>query len=166
MPTKWRGRWDSGCLLPLLEAPAEAKEPAISLGKAIQLVNILRDAPPDVALGRSIYLPQDMLRAQNVKEEDILALRISDGYRLVTKSVSEPAEELLREAEVGKESLPGLGPSLVQIIIELYRGYLVELEKRGYDSLTYNNGERVKIIKFLKLAASLTALKKMYLRFW
>jgi phytoene synthase len=152
-------------LLPLLEAPPEAKEPAISLGKAIQLINILRDASPDVALGR-IYLPQDMLRAQDVKEEDILLANdnsnISNGYRSVTKAVCERANELLEEAEVGKESLPGLGPLLVQIIIELYRGYLVELEKRGYNNLTFN-GERVKISKFQKVAASLTALKKIYL---
>ena len=48
-----------GCmLLPLLNADIEkATEPAIALGKSIQLINILRDAKPDAALGR-IYLPQ------------------------------------------------------------------------------------------------------------
>ena len=48
-----------GCmLLPLLNADIDkATEPAIALGKSIQLINILRDAKPDAALGR-IYLPQ------------------------------------------------------------------------------------------------------------
>lgn len=47
-------------LLPLLGANVEeSRDAAIALGKAIQLINILRDASPDVALGR-VYLPQDM----------------------------------------------------------------------------------------------------------
>ena len=57
-------------LLPLLDADMKkARAPAIALGKAIQLINILRDATPDAALGR-IYLPQDMLAAESVSNED------------------------------------------------------------------------------------------------
>jgi phytoene synthase len=51
-------------LLPLLIADVQISyPPAIAMGKSIQLINILRDASSDAALGR-IYLPQDMLRSE------------------------------------------------------------------------------------------------------
>lgn len=149
-------------LLPLLDANfVLAKEPAICLGKAVQLINILRDASPDAALGR-IYLPQDQLRAQNVKEIDVLALKSSPEYCAVVEFVSNRASELLVQAEKGRTSLPGLGPLFVQIIVELYRGYLEELQRRGYNNLAAT-GERVKINKIRKFTASLTALQKVLL---
>lgn len=151
-------------LLPLLDAPDvnSAREPAICLGKAIQLINILRDATPDAELGR-IYLPQDLLQANGVNEDDVLALLQppSDGYRSVVKSVADRANELLVQAEAGKSTLPGLGPLFVQIIIELYRGYLEQLEKLEYNNLIEDGEERrVKISKTRKLAASVTAVGK------
>ncbi len=61
-------------LLPLLDADVDsARTPAIALGKAIQLINILRDVAPDATLGR-VYLPQDMLALEGVQNEDILRL--------------------------------------------------------------------------------------------
>jgi phytoene synthase len=146
-------------LLPLLKAPKEAKDPAVALGTAIQLINILRDATPDAALGR-IYLPQDLLQANGVQNEDVVALQSSDGYRQVVRQVAGRAEDLLREAEVGKSTLPGLGPLLVQIIVELYRGYLEQLEKLEYNNLK-PGGERVRISTGRKLAATLKALGTM-----
>jgi len=153
-------------LLPLLKAPLEAKDPAIALGTAIQLVNILRDATPDAAMGR-IYLPQDVLQAHGVVEEDVFQLALQqppspsqssslEGYCQVVKIVADRAEALLQEAEVGKTTLPGLGPLLVQIIIELYRGYLEQLETSNYNNLL-PGGERVKISTGRKLAATLKA---------
>jgi phytoene synthase len=150
-------------LLPLLNAKnmKDAEYPAICLGKAIQLINILRDASPDAALGR-IYLPQDLLQAQKVQNEDVLALKSSRGYRNVVKSVSNRAWTLLEQAEEGRNTLPGLGPLFVQVIVELYRGYLDELERREYNNLTVE-GERVKIGTSRKLMASIIALKKVML---
>ena len=66
-------------LLPLLGVDSEAEaaavgKPAVALGQAVQLINILRDARPDAAMGR-IYLPQDEMAAMGVSEEDVLAVR-------------------------------------------------------------------------------------------
>lgn len=143
-------------LLPLLKADSKARDPAVALGTAIQLVNILRDATPDAALGR-IYLPLDLLRENGVEEEDVLALRSSEGYCRVVRLVADRAEDLLVEAEVGKSTLPGLGPLLVQIIIELYRGYLEQLEALEYNNLLIG-GERVKISKGRKVVSTIKAL--------
>ena len=148
-----------GCmLLPLLNADVDkANEPAIALGKAIQLINILRDAKPDAQLGR-IYLPQDMLRAENCSNEDILSLKSSNGYCRAVQTVAERAHELLMEAEIGsKSTLPGIGPLFVQIIVELYRGYLVKLKQMNYDNLNAE-GERVKISSMEKVGATIKAL--------
>jgi phytoene synthase len=143
-------------LLPLLNANVEqSRAAAISLGKAIQLINILRDASPDVALGR-VYLPQDMLRAEGVTTEDVLQLKSSPGYRKVVATVADRAKAYLLEAEIGKSTLPGMGPLFVQIIVELYREYLVKLEQIGYDNLNLS-GEHVKISTMQKLMASFKA---------
>lgn len=150
-------------LLPLLDANVEeSRDAAIALGKAIQLINILRDASPDVALGR-VYLPQDMLRAEGVSTEDVLQLKSSLEYRKVVAAVADRAEALLKEAEMGKSTLPGMGPLFVQVIVELYREYLIKLEHIGYDNLNLS-GERVKIKTNQKLMASLKAVIKVLTR--
>jgi 15-cis-phytoene synthase len=155
-------------LLPLFKVQRidRASEPAICLGKAIQLINILRDASPDSALGR-IYLPQDQLRAYNVQDDDVLVCQCSEGYRRVVQSVAIRATQLLQQAEAGRSTLPGpLGPLFVQVIVELYRGYLDELERRGYDNLTAGSAgaERVKISTVQKLGASWKAVRKILLK--
>jgi phytoene synthase len=158
-------------------ATEEAREPAICLGKAIQLVNILRDATQDAKLGR-IYLPQDMLRAEGVDDESIFAVGLDQssssqastqppkGYTTVVKKVSRRALELLAIAEKGKDTLPPpLGPLFVQIIVELYRDYLDELDCRGYDNLSSSSKsgdeDRVKISTLRKAKASLRAIVKV-----
>ena len=148
-----------------------AREPAICLGQAIQLVNILRDATQDAKLGR-IYLPLDMLRVNGVNEDQIFRVVGQDsqttitppnGYTAVVQEVSDRARELLAIAESGKDTLPPpLGPLFVQIIVELYRDYLDELRRRGYDNLSSNDGsDRVKIGTVRKIKASLRALAKV-----
>ena len=147
-----------GCmLLPLLNADIEkSRESAIALGKSIQLINILRDACPDAELKR-VYLPQDLLQLEGVSNDDILNLKSSDGYCRVVQRVANRAHELLREAEIGKNTLPSLGPLFVQIIVELYRGYLIKLHDMNYDNLNAE-GERVKISTLEKLGATVKAV--------
>lgn len=147
-------------LLPLLNANMKtAKEPAMALGKAIQLINILRDASFDVTLGR-IYLPQELLNENNVLEEDIMNCMSSKDYCNVVKQVADRANNLLLQAEEGKTSLPGLGPLFVQVVIELYRGYLDKLESLEYDNLNVQ-GERVRISSVQKLCAVFKAIGKI-----
>lgn len=137
-----------------------AREPAVALGTAIQLINILRDATPDVRLGR-VYLPQDLLQKYGVCEDDIVSLQASPEYCRVVQLVAERAAELLATAEQGKRTLPGFLPVLmVQIIIELYREYLIKLENMGYNNLQPrpDGDDRVRIGTVQKLAASWKAL--------
>ena len=150
-------------LLPLLGADVEhARTPAIALGKAIQITNILRDATADAALGR-VYLPRGIMDAYGVDEDDVLALRCTYEYCEAIRALATRARELLVEAEAGSVELPGLGPLFVQIIIELYRDYLVELERRGFDNLS-RKGERVRIGTVRKIFATARAIRSIALR--
>jgi len=147
-------------LLPLLGVDTEAqskatREPAVALGKAVQLINILRDARPDAAMGR-IYLPQDEMVAMGVSEADVLAGRCTPEYRALVARTAARAEALLQEAEQGVRALPAAGPLLAQTIIELYRDYLVELERCDHDNLS-PGGERVRVGTLRKLSGGLRA---------
>jgi farnesyl-diphosphate farnesyltransferase len=59
--------------LPALRPLAETAllERGVRLGKALQLVNVLRDAPRDLRLGRC-YLPRDLLARAGLAPEDLL----------------------------------------------------------------------------------------------
>lgn len=101
-----------------------------------------------------------MLKAEGVSTEDVLQLKSSPEYRKVVAAVADRAKALLVDAERGKSSLPGFGPLFVQIIVELYREYLIKLEQIGYDNLNLS-GERVKISTMQKLMASFKAAIKV-----
>jgi phytoene synthase len=151
-------------LLPLLGLESEAKAapargPAVALGQAVQLINILRDARPDAAMGR-IYLPRDEMAALGVSEADVLAGQCTPAYRELVARTAGRAEALLQRAEGGVRALPGAGPLLAQTIIELYRDYLVELEARGHDNLSAG-GERVKVSTARKLGSTLRAIARL-----
>jgi len=151
-------------LLPLLGLSSEAqaapaRAPAVALGQAVQLINILRDARPDAAMGR-IYLPADEMAALGVSEDDVLGRRATPEYRQLVARTAARAEALLLEAERGAPTLPGLGPLLAQTIVELYRDYLVELARRGHDNLS-DGGERVKVGTARKLGSTLRAAVRL-----
>ena len=100
-------------LLPLLgvESKAEvaaAREPAVALGVAIQIANILRDARPDAALGR-VYLPQDELAAVGATDADIFAGRPTAAHREVVAKNAARARALLDDAEAGANAPGGWG---------------------------------------------------------
>ena len=75
---------------------------AISLGKALQLTNILRDVKTDAARGR-IYLPRRELKKFNVAENEIIEGRYSENYRVLAENVADRAKGFYSAA---KKSLP------------------------------------------------------------
>jgi phytoene synthase len=75
---------------------------AISLGKALQLTNILRDVKNDAAR-RRIYLPQAELRKFNVSEAEILSSQYSNRYAALAGNVAERARNFYDQA---RKTLP------------------------------------------------------------
>lgn len=79
-----------------------AREYAVSLGKALQFTNILRDVKNDAARGR-IYLPQSELKKFNVTESEILAGHYSERFQALAESIAARARSFYSAA---RQSLP------------------------------------------------------------
>ncbi len=75
---------------------------ADSLGKALQLTNILRDVRTDAERGR-IYLPLAELRKFGVTQEEILRLEYSDRFEKLAGSIGERARHFYHLA---RQTLP------------------------------------------------------------
>jgi 15-cis-phytoene synthase len=73
-----------------------ARQYATDLGIALQLTNILRDVPTDLALGR-VYLPQEDLRRHGCTEEDLRREMADAG-----SGVQSPAVKALLAAQAGR----------------------------------------------------------------
>jgi phytoene synthase len=79
-----------------------SRDYAISLGKALQLTNILRDVKTDAARGR-IYLPESELKKFSVGENEILEGHYSDNFRALAENIAERAKKYYSAA---KKTLP------------------------------------------------------------
>ena len=116
-----------------------ARQYAIDLGVALQLSNILRDIPGDMAQGR-LYVPLDDLRTYGCTEADLLAERAGAGQGVRSAAVqallrhqAERARDYYRRAA---RALPrGDRRSLVaaEIMGAIYRALLGRIERSGYD---------------------------------
>lgn len=112
----------------------QAKEPAVALGIALQLTNILRDVGEDLERGR-IYLPQDEIKAFGITEDDLFSCRVNDKYKEFIKFQIQRARDYYR---IAAEGIPMLAPSArfaVQASLDLYSRILNVIEKNDYDNL-------------------------------
>ena len=93
--------WTEICLEHAFEASAELKEELMSsgvrFGKALQLINILRDIPEDLEIGRC-YIPTDDLEKIGLSPNDLLLPDSIDAFRPLLDQYIARAEEHLDEA--------------------------------------------------------------------
>ena len=112
--------------------PAQARGRAETLGIALQQINIMRDVPEDLRLGR-VYLPQDELGRFGVREPDLAAGRATPEFRALMAHQAARADALLAD---GLRLLPLLdlrSRLCVRAFAGIYRGLLVQMRARGYD---------------------------------
>ena len=105
---------------------------AVSLGKALQLTNILRDVRTDAERGR-IYLPLEELERFNVRPEEIIELRYSSRFGGLASSVAERARNYYRQA---RETLPNedrRSMGAAELMGSVYWRLLQKLEARRFD---------------------------------
>ena len=105
---------------------------AISLGKALQTTNILRDVRADAERGR-IYLPQSELAAFKVREEEILRFEYSPRFRDLAASVAARARTFYRSA---RETLPAEDRRAMvaaELMGSVYWRLLDKLERRQFN---------------------------------
>lgn len=117
----------------------ESREYAIDLGVALQLTNILRDVPVDLAAGR-VYIPLEDLRAHGCTEADLAAeaARAGAGIRspavraLLAHQGQRARDYYARAARV----LPRPEARRLvaaEIMGAVYRAILGRIERRDYD---------------------------------
>ncbi len=93
--------WTEICLEHAFEASQEMKEELMSsgvrFGKALQLINILRDIPEDLGIGRC-YIPTDDLEKIGLSPNDLLNSDSIDIFRPLLDLYIARTEEHLDEA--------------------------------------------------------------------
>ena len=137
---------------------AQAAEPAIALGIALQLTNILRDVGEDLERGR-IYLPLDEIKAWGLKEEDLFRCEVTPKYREFMKFQIQRARDYYKKAEEGVPMLSPNGRFAVQASLDLYSRILDVIERNDYDNLR-KRAYTTKLEKLAILPQSLMAVWK------
>jgi 15-cis-phytoene synthase len=117
-------------------------EHAMTLGIALQLINIIRDVDEDRELGR-VYLPQDELTAFGVEE-----LAPSPQFRELMAFEAERARAYLAEGLRLLDSLDRRSALCVGTFAGLYRETLDRIEAGGFDVF----GEKTRLSAPRKLA--------------
>lgn len=131
---------------------ADAKDPALSLGIAFQITNILRDVGEDALRGR-IYLPQADLRKFGVTEEQIINGIVDDNYVNLLKFEMERAEKYYEHAATG---IPMLAPEArlaVASSLNVYKAILDKIRLNHFDNFR-KRAYVSKLDKFLMLPAA------------
>eukprot|EP00747_Dinoflagellata_sp_TGD_P153571 gnl/TRDRNA2_/TRDRNA2_177409_c0_seq3.p1 gnl/TRDRNA2_/TRDRNA2_177409_c0~~gnl/TRDRNA2_/TRDRNA2_177409_c0_seq3.p1 ORF type:complete len:496 (+),score=68.50 gnl/TRDRNA2_/TRDRNA2_177409_c0_seq3:94-1488(+) len=125
-------------MLPLLGkaegvTEAQIRKPAIALGIAFQLTNILRDVGEDLERGR-IYLPLDEIKEFGLTEEDLSAGVVTEKYKDFIKFQIARARAYYKEAEKGISMLNPTARFAVRASLDLYGKILTKIEENDYDN--------------------------------
>jgi len=120
------------------ENPA-SRQYAIDLGVALQLTNILRDVPEDLARGR-LYIPLDDLARHGCTEDDLRAEAAhagggvrSDAVKRLLAFEAQRAREYYARADAALPSGDARRLVAAQIMGAVYRGILDRIEAAQYD---------------------------------
>lgn len=124
------------------------REPALSLGVAFQITNILRDVGEDAKKRERVYLPQEDMKRFGVTERQLFDQIVDENYINLMKFEIARARMYYARALRG---VPMLSPDArlpVQLSLDAYGKILDKIEENGYDSLT----KRAYVGKWEKLA--------------
>jgi phytoene synthase len=118
---------------------AATRQYATELGVALQLTNILRDVPTDLARGR-VYIPQEDLRRHGCSERDLAAEVEHAGtgvrsphVKSVLRAQAVRAHEYYRKAAASRPARDARRLVAAEIMGAIYRRILVRIERRDYD---------------------------------
>ncbi len=105
---------------------------AEELGLALQLTNILRDVPSDLARGR-LYLPLDELAAHGVTEGDLRAGRLTPAISALLERQALRAREQFARADAALPPEDARRLVAARIMGAIYRDLLTRIAARDYD---------------------------------
>jgi len=107
---------------------SDDRERAMTLGIALQLINIMRDVGEDLSLGR-VYLPQDELARFGVDELGA----VTPEWHALMAFQAERARAQLADGLRLLDSLDRRSALCVSTFAGLYRGQLDRMEANGFD---------------------------------
>jgi presqualene diphosphate synthase len=113
------------------DSSEKADEVAYSLGRALQLTNILRDVGEDAANGR-LYLPRELLLKHDVPTTPDGALA-SPALPLVCAQVTDMAEKNFADAHAAMALCDAKAMRPAQLMEASYRPLLAILQKREFN---------------------------------
>ena len=124
---------------------------AVNLGKALQLVNILRDLQRDAQRGRT-YIPQEDLDRFGVRPGELLAGAYNDPFIELMQFECDRAQHYF---DLARQVLPPEdrhSMKTAEIMAAIYWGILKRIQKRCYNVF----GKRVRVPRPLKFWTALT----------
>jgi phytoene synthase len=110
----------------------DAKRYAEHAGIALQLTNILRDLPEDLACGR-VYLPAEDMAQFGCDPERLRRAPMDPAVRELLRFEAGRAQGYYESARGLMPLLFPAGRAVFQVMLRTYRGLLDEIERRGYD---------------------------------
>ncbi len=115
-----------GCKNPAADAYA------ISLGRALQLTNILRDIREDYENGQRIYLPIEDLTRFDYRETDLAAGVCDSRFVALMEFQAGRAESFFQEAEriLPADDYQALAPA--RVMSAIYRQLLAQMQQDGF----------------------------------
>jgi phytoene synthase len=119
----------------------KAREYALNLGVALQLTNILRDIPDDLARGR-VYLPLEDLSANGVTVADLEAGIVTDPVRRLLTFECARARDFYQRAIDARPDEDRRRLVAAEIMRAVYFETLRRIERHGYD--VFNGRIKVK----------------------
>lgn len=130
---------------------SQTREYAINLGKALQMVNILRDIHADAQRGR-VYLPAEDLRRFGVEGASLAGPGSNEPFMNLMRFESGRAREFFSRARrlLPREDRKSMRAA--EIMGAIYWGLLRRIELRSYDVF----GERITLSRPSKLWTALT----------
>lgn len=116
-----------------------SRQYATDLGVALQLTNILRDVPEDLARGR-VYIPQEDLRRHGCTEEDLARESSSAGngvrsaqVRALLRQQAQRARDYYARAAAGLPRRDARRLVAAEIMGAIYQAILERIERADYD---------------------------------
>ncbi len=128
-----------------------ARDYALNLGTALQLVNILRDVQSDARRGR-IYLPGEDLKRFGVEPADISANRYSDSFAKLMQFEDARARDYFDRARQNLAREDRRSMVAAEIMAAIYWRILARIEARRHNVF----GERVRLSRPQKFWTALS----------
>jgi len=113
---------------------AAADRVAHSLGRALQMTNILRDLAEDGARGR-LYLPRELLIAHGIHATDPAVVLCHPELSAVCEALAERAEQRFAEVPAAMAQCPRRAMRPAAVMGAVYHALLLRLRRRGWRDL-------------------------------